>query len=145
MTEHLIVTHEALDIAAFTQLVTDAPYGAVASFLGTVRSPNKGETVLYIDYEGYDSMIKTQMKVLARELRERYELGNVLLAHRLGRMKAGEASIAIVISSKHRKEALSACHDAIYRAKELLPVWKHEVTESGSVWVEGSSVASKPL
>jgi len=106
--DHFIVTKDELSAASYIETVTEDAYGAVATFFGTVRSPNLGQNVNYIEYEGYDSMIKTQMAVLAKELREAFDLGNIVLAHRLGKLKPSEASIAIVISSKHRKDALAA-------------------------------------
>lgn len=143
--DHFIVTEEALEHARYIALATEPAFGAVASFLGTVRSPNLGQTVHYIEYEGYEGMIRTQMGLLAAELRAMFELGHIVLAHRLGRQAPGEASIAIVVSSEHRKDALAACERGINRAKELLPVWKHEVTAEGSFWVPGSSAAAEPL
>ena len=143
--DHFFVTEDILDVAHYLSLVTVPEYGAVASFVGTVRSPNLGKRVLYIDYEGYDAMIETQMAIVAGELRDGLELGHLVLAHRLGRMEPGEASIAIVASSKHRTEALQACQRGIDRAKELLPVWKLEVTEEGESWVEGSTAAGETL
>ena len=140
-----IVTNDVLEPLTYIKQVTEDSYGAVATFFGTVRSPNFGKTVAYIDYEGYDSMIKTQMGVLANELRKSFDLGNIVLAHRLGKLKPSEASIAIVISSKHRKDALKACEQGINRSKELLPVWKYEVTEDSKQWVKGSSAASETL
>lgn len=143
--DHLFVTRETLEPARYLALVSAPAYGAVASFLGTVRSPNAGESVSYIDYEGYESMIQTQLHILATELRERFDLGHLVIAHRLGRLAPGEASIAVVVSSRHRKDALGACQLGIDRAKELLPVWKREATEHGSSWVAGSVAAGKPL
>ncbi len=142
---HFFVTTDPLDPAHYLSLVTESEYGAVASFLGTVRSPNLGENVLYIDYEGYESMIYTQMKVVAETLRKTLDLGHLVLAHRLGKMLPGEASIAIVASSKHRKEALLACQQGLEHCKERLPVWKHEATSAGEQWVRGVAVASKTL
>lgn len=143
--DHFIVTKDILEPLSYIELVTEDMFGAVASFFGTVRSPNLGHVVEYIEYEGYDSMIQTQMAVLAKELREQFSLGHIVLAHRLGKLKPSEASIAIVISSKHRKDALAACEQGINRSKELLPVWKYEVTGQNGSWVKGSSVASKTL
>lgn len=143
--DHLFVTREVLEPAHYLTLVSAPQFGAVASFLGTVRSPNAGEQVTYIDYEGYEMMLHTQLKVLAEELRARYDLGHIVVAHRLGRLAPGEASIAVVVSSQHRKDALQACQFGIDRAKELLPVWKREVTEQGAVWVAGSVAAGEPL
>jgi MoaE-MoaD fusion protein len=144
MNNHFFVTQEILEPSYYISLATEDQYGAVASFLGTVRSPNAGQVVDFIDYEGYESMIKTQMQIVAEMLRERFDLGNIVLAHRLGRSKPSDVSIAIVISSKHRKEALLACHDGINLAKERLPVWKHEKTEQGTTWVPGVTI-STPL
>ena len=144
-TDHLFVTEGVLDLAHLHALAVADPYGAVASFVGTVRSPNLGQEVTHIDYEGYEAMILTQMKVVAGEMRERFELGKVVISHRLGRLKPSEASIAIVISSKHRRAALEATHACIDRIKELLPVWKREISAQGEVWVEGSSTAGETL
>ena len=110
-----------------------------------MRSPNLGQNVRYIDYEGYEAMILGQMKRAAEELRGRLELGRIVIAHRLGRLEPGEASIMIVISSKHRRAALDACSSLIDRLKELLPVWKFEVADEAEGWVAGSSVAAETL
>lgn len=140
-----LVTNDPLDLARLTGRVMAARYGAVATFLGTVRSPNDGMDVDYIDYEGYEPMIERQMGIVTRELRSRFDLGRVAMAHRLGRLHPGEISIAIIISSEHRKDALGACRVGIDRCKELLPVWKYEVTAARAGWVSGSSRASEPL
>ena len=144
-TDHLSVTEGVLDLAHLHALAVADPYGAVASFVGTVRSPNLGQEVEFIDYEGYEAMILTQMKVVANELRAQFDVGKVVISHRLGRLRPSEASIAIVISSKHRRAALGATHACIDRVKELLPVWKREVSAQGEMWVEGSSVAGETL
>jgi MoaE-MoaD fusion protein len=143
--DHFFVTKDPLEHAHYLTLVTESEYGAVASFLGTVRSPNLGETVDYIDYEGYESMMYSQMKTIAETLRNTLDLGHLVLAHRLGKMVPGEASIAIVASSKHRKEALTACQQGLELCKERLPVWKHEATGAGEKWVKGVATASKTL
>ncbi len=144
-TDHFFVTEGVLDVAHFTALAVAPEWGAVASFLGTVRSPNLGQNVRYIDYEGYETMILGQMKRAAEELRARFELGRIVLAHRLGRLEPGEASILIVISSKHRRAALDACSSCIDRLKELLPVWKYEVAGESEGWVQGSAAAAETL
>lgn len=140
-----IVTTRVLELNDYLLQVSSPEFGAVASFVGTVRSPNMGQNVLYIDYEGYEAMIKTQMHVVAQELRKTLNLGHFVIAHRLGRLSPGEASIALVASSEHRKDALVACQLGIDRAKDLLPVWKYEVSQTKQSWVKGSSSASTPL
>ena len=142
---HLFVTEGVLDLAHLHALAVADPYGAVASFVGTVRSPNSGQEVEYIDYEGYEGMILTQMKVVVDELRAQFDIGKIVISHRLGRLRPSEASIMIVVSSRHRRAALEATHACIDRVKELLPVWKREVSAQGEAWVEGSSAAGTTL
>ncbi|MEM7737579.1 MAG: molybdenum cofactor biosynthesis protein MoaE [Deinococcota bacterium] len=140
-----IVTEDVLELDTLSQQARAAAWGAQASFIGTVRSPNLGEVVTHIDYEGYNSMILTQMQQVAGELRAQFELGKIVIAHRLGRLFPGDTSIAIVIASAHRREALDACNACIELCKERLPVWKYEVTETGADWVAGNAQAAQPL
>ena len=143
--DHFFVTDADLELSRYVSLASDPRYGAVATFSGTVRSPNAGQRIHHIDYQGYETMILTQMKRAATELRGRFELGRIVFAHRLGRLEPGEASIVIVVSSAHRKDALLATHAAIDRLKEILPVWKLEVTPAGEHWTQGSTAAAEPL
>jgi molybdopterin synthase catalytic subunit len=131
------LTHEPLDLKALVDWATAPEYGAVVSFLGTTRSPNRGEEVAYLEYEAYPEMAERVMAEIIGEMRARWPLGRVALWHRLGRVDPGEASIAIVVSARHRKEAFAACQYAIDRVKQVLPVWKKEHRQDGSFWVEG--------
>ena len=140
-----IVSQDVLDIGwCYSQVLL--PYcGAVSSFIGTVRTPNLGKDVTHLEYEGFEAMILRQMQHVAAELRENHELGKLLFAHRLGKLKPEEASIAIFISSPHRTDGLKAVALAINQLKERLPIWKLEVCTDGSRWVEGSSAGGTPL
>jgi molybdopterin synthase catalytic subunit len=57
------------------------------------------------------------------------------MVHRVGRLAVGETSVIIAVSAAHRHEAFEACHFAIDRLKETVPIWKREIFEDGSVWV----------
>lgn len=59
---------------------------------------------------------------------------HIALAHRTGLVQVGEASVIVVVSSTHRKEALEACAFAIDEIKAKVPIWKKEVYEDGSMW-----------
>lgn len=134
------VTDEPLDLAALIAAVADPRSGAVASFLGTVRSPNRGRIVHGIDYEGYGAMIDAELARIADDLQARYGLLGLAMQHRLGPHAPGDASIALVACSPHRDAAFDACREALEACKARLPVWKHEHDEDGAHWVEGSVV-----
>ncbi|ADD26892.1 molybdopterin converting factor subunit 1 [Meiothermus ruber] len=131
------LTYEALALQPWVDWASDHPYGAVVSFLGTTRSPNKGLLVSYLEYEAYPGMAEKVMQQIIAEMRARWVLGRVALWHRLGRVLPGEGSILIVVSAPHRPEAFEACRYAIERVKQILPVWKKEFLPDGSHWVEG--------
>lgn len=113
--------------------------GAQAYFVGTVRSPNQGRVVAFIDYEAFAPMAEKVMRAAATQARERYGELRVLIQHRVGRLLPAEASILIGVASPHRRAALEACDFLIEQLKVQLPVWKHEADDSGTHWVDGQS------
>lgn len=131
------LTHEVLAVQPWVDWASGDPYGAVISFLGTTRSPNKGLAVTHLEYEAYPAMAEKVLQQIIAEMRKRWVLGRVALWHRLGRVMPGEGSILIVVSAPHRPEAFEACRYAIERVKQILPVWKKEFLPDGSHWVEG--------
>jgi molybdopterin synthase catalytic subunit len=75
------------------------------------------------------------MAELAESLGRKYDLCKVAMAHRVGRVEIGEASVAIAVSAPHRQDALAACKEAIDTLKETVPLWKKEVYEGGEEWL----------
>jgi molybdopterin synthase catalytic subunit len=130
-----VVTDNPLSLEAAVEEVTDARAGAVATFTGTVRSESRGRTVHHLEYEAYTEMAESVMAGLATVLKARYQLQDVAIHHRVGRVEIGEASVVIAISAPHRADALAACKDAIDALKETVPLWKKEVYEGGEEWV----------
>jgi molybdopterin synthase catalytic subunit len=75
------------------------------------------------------------MAQIADELKRRYDLCEVAIHHRVGRVGIGETSVAIAVSAPHRQDALAACKDAIDTLKETVPLWKKEVYVGGEEWI----------
>jgi MoaE-MoaD fusion protein len=115
--------------------VSDARAGGIATFIGTTRIESRGRTVRYLEYEAYEGMAEKVMAELAAQLKAKYELCEVAIAHRVGRVGIGEPSVVIAVSAPHRADALAACKDAIDTLKESVPLWKKEVYEGGEEWI----------
>jgi molybdopterin synthase catalytic subunit len=81
------------------------------------------------------------MKEVADEVRAKFPVTGVGVLHRRGRLEIGETSLLVAVSSGHRKEAFEACHFAVDRIKQIVPVWKKEVFEGGEEWIEGTRPA----
>jgi molybdopterin synthase catalytic subunit/molybdopterin converting factor small subunit len=129
------LTDGPVDLAEVIAQVTDERAGAVATFQGTVRSRSRGRDVVALEYEAYSGMAEEVMAEIAEELKARYELCDIAILHRIGRVEIGEVSVAIAVSAPHRQDALAACRDAIDALKERVPLWKKELYEGGEEWI----------
>ncbi len=130
------VTHEPLDPKAITAKVRDAANGAVVTFLGTTRGRTAKRNVLHLEYEAYTPMAEKKLVEVAEEIRSKFSVEDVFIAHRLGRLEIEEISLVVAVASPHRKDAFAACQYAVDRIKETVPIWKKEFFEGGEVWVE---------
>ena len=129
------LSDEPLDPATVIEEVRSDRAGAVATFIGTTRIESRGRTVHYLEYEAYGGMAEEVMAELVAELKDRYDLCEVAILHRTGRVEIGGLSVVIAVSAPHRAYALAACRDAIDRLKEIVPLWKKEVYEGGEQWI----------
>jgi len=129
------LTGEPLSLDAVVREVGRDEAGAIATFLGTVRSRSRDRNVLYLEYEAYEGMAEEMMAELGGELARRHELSAIAIHHRIGRVEIGEASVVIAVSSPHRADALAACKEAIDTLKQTVPLWKKEVYEGGEEWI----------
>jgi len=129
------LTADPIDLAAVVAEVEDEGAGAIASFIGTVRTESRGRQVVRLEYEAYEGMAEQVMADLAEQLKERYDLCAVAISHRVGPCEVGETSVAIAVSAPHRQDALAACKDAIDNLKATVPLWKKEVYEGGEEWL----------
>jgi molybdopterin synthase catalytic subunit len=126
---------EPLSLDAVVDEVRSPQAGAIATFTGTTRMQSRGRTVLHLDYEAYEEMAEQVMREIAEELKSRYDLCEIAIHHRTGRVDIGEASVMIAVSAPHRQDALAACKDAIDTLKSRVPLWKKEFYEGGEEWI----------
>ena len=126
---------EALSLDAVVAEVRDDRAGAIATFVGTTRVESRGRAVEHLEYEAYEGMAENVMAEIAAALKERYDLCEISIHHRTGRVDIGDASVVIAVSAPHRQDALAACRDAIDTLKQQVPLWKKEVYEGGEEWI----------
>lgn len=129
------VTTDPLSVEAIVSAVTQRTCGAVATFIGVVREFSRGKQVSYLEYEAYPEMALTKMRQIEEEVRDKWEIGGMAIHHRVGRLGISEVSVVIAVSALHRQQALEACAYAIERLKQIVPIWKREVSPDGSYWV----------
>ena len=129
------LTAQLLDPEQFTSAVRRNTNGAVVTFLGTTRDNFDGKRVLTLEYEAFDEMAVKKLEEVRQELLAEFGLDEIAIGHRTGTVGIGEISLVVAVGSPHRKEGFDACHKAVDRIKEVVPIWKKEVYEDGSRWV----------
>ncbi len=129
------ITDQPIFLEDLVTAVKRSGSGAIATFLGVVREQTRGRQVRYLEYEAYREMAIPKMREIADEMRQKWQVDEIAMVHRIGHLVIGEASVAIAVSAPHRHQALAACAYAIDRLKETVPIWKKEVWTDGEEWV----------
>jgi molybdopterin synthase catalytic subunit len=140
----VFITPDVLAAEPLTEFVTTGVDGAVVTFLGVTRDHNEGRKVEYLDYEAYQPMAENKIAELISEMRSKWELGKIAIAHRTGRVDIGETSMVVAVGSAHRRPAFESALYFVDRLKEVVPIWKKELFEGGEVWIGETPGAGSP-
>jgi MoaE-MoaD fusion protein len=140
---HAPISHDEL-----VEAITTPATGAVCFFSGLVRGTTDKVGHLpqteHLEYEAYEPMALAKMRQVAGEIRSRWpKVQGIAIVQRLGKLKVGQNTVLIACSSAHRDDGcFEAARYGIDRLKEIVPVWKKEVSPAGEAWVEGGYTPS---
>ena len=137
MKDFFELTTDPIDITSVARRILPPECGATVTLDGYVRQFTGGRETLYLFYEAYEPMALKEMRKLIEQARHDFEISNVGIMHRLGRLEIGETSVVISVAAPHRKAAFAACEWLIRELKRTVPIWKKEVYADGETWVEG--------
>lgn len=116
-----------------------AKFGATASFVGTLRDFNEGDTVHGMFLEHYPGMTEKALEQIAAEAAGRWPLLDCLVIHRVGHIEPGEAIVLVAVWTSHRGDAFDACRHIMEALKSRAPFWKRETLQRGQRWVESNT------
>jgi len=136
------ITSDEPDLNAILVQITTPRTGAACYFAGMVRGvTTRGEIheTSYLEYEAYQPMAEDKMKQVAGEIREHWpSVEGIAIVQRIGKLDPGSPTVLIACSAAHRDTGVfEAARYGIDRLKEIVPVWKKEVSQGGEMWVEG--------
>lgn len=134
------LTRSAINPSRVIREVKDDSAGGTVVFIGTIRNRSELGKVDGLEYQAYRKMAEKRMKAIVDEVIKRWPVKKVRMYHREGRLRVGEVSVVVAVSSEHRMEAFEACRYAIDRIKTGLPLWKRERVRGTSRWVEGKPI-----
>jgi len=139
------LTTQPIDITSVARRVVPPECGATVTLDGYARKYTKkketGEVreTEYLEYEAYEPMALKEMEKLIEQAKAEFEISNVGIVHRLGKLDIGETSVVISVAAPHRRAAFAACEWLIKELKHTVPIWKKEVYSDGEHWVEGDT------
>ena len=126
------LTREPLETAPLLARAQSPQAGAVLLFLGVTRQHTHGRETTELYYDAYEAMAINELSALEAEASLRWQLVDCLIVHRLGSVPLGEASVAIVTASPHRRAAFAAGEWLIDTLKQRVPIWKQEQWADGT-------------
>jgi molybdopterin synthase catalytic subunit len=101
--------------------------GCVATYVGLIRESSHGKPVLSVEYRDPKGNAESLLQKIANEARQRWQVENLAISHRIGRLKVGEINLVVAVASAHRREAFAACRFVIDLFKQRLPTKKTEI------------------
>jgi molybdopterin synthase catalytic subunit len=132
------LTGEAFDpqaeVAAFAAGRQDA--GALVSFVGTCRARTGDVAVETLRIDHYPGFTEKEIARLAGETAKRFDCPDLLVVHRVGVIRPGEAIVLVAALSIHRTNAFKAVETLMDYLKTDAPLWKKESGPQGARWIE---------
>jgi molybdopterin synthase catalytic subunit len=131
----LIEITDHIDIARAQEYLQSDDAGGVNLFIGTVRNHAKGKEVVKLVFEAYEPMAMAEMKRIAKQAQDQWQLSGLVMLHVVGERQIGEAVVLVGASAPHRQESFEACRFLIDELKARVPIWKKEYYKDSSIWV----------
>lgn len=111
--------------------------GCVLAYIGLIREQSHDKQVVSVEYQDTKGTAEDSLRQIASEARQRWQLNNIAIRHRVGKLKVGDINLVVAVASAHRQEAFAACQYVIDRFKQVMPTHKTETYQDGSILVEG--------
>jgi molybdopterin synthase catalytic subunit len=143
----ILVQAEDFDVSTELAALHTAQVGALVSFVGTVREATSGPAsgITHLELEHYPGMTEKSLTDIAQKALERWQVHDVVIIHRVGKLQVSDQIVLVAVASKHRGTAFSACEFIMDYLKTEAPFWKKEIGEHGTHWVDARSTDQSAL
>ncbi len=134
----IVIQFDDFDVTAELALLRKAhpDAGALVSFVGAVRDINLGSSVAEMTLEHYPGMTEHVLSAISERAMHRFDIVDVTIVHRIGRLYATDQIVLVAVASCHRQAAFAACEFIMDFLKTEAPFWKKEAGSNGSHWVD---------
>lgn len=111
--------------------------GCVVTYIGLIRQYSQGKQVLSVEYSDSEGKAEGRLEEIACQTRQKWQLSNIAICHRTGKLNVGDINLVVAVASAHRQEGFAACQYVIDQFKQRIPTHKKETYQDGSTWFEG--------
>ena len=125
------ITSKPLSPQSVIDKVKKDDYGAIVTFVGTVRSTTRGRNVAFLEVETRDEKAEAKLREVVSEINQKWQLHNIAICRRIGKLRVGEIALVIAVAAPHRQEAFQACQYAVDRLKQGGITTEKEIYETG--------------
>lgn len=134
----LLVSDDPIDVSAELAHLQaqNISAGAIVSFSGHVRETSVTGNVEALLLQSYSPLTENGIAAAIEDARTRWELIDLKVLHRTGRIETGETIVFVAVASAHRRDAFEACDFLMDYLKTKAVFWKKEITLSGEYWIE---------
>ncbi len=138
--DKITVQKEDFDLSTEVKLAREnnSTTGAIVSFVGTVRD-HEDDSLSSMTLEHYPQMTEKSLKVIANKARDRWDIQEITIIHRIGKLQVNDQIVLVITTSKHRGDAFDSCHYIMDYLKTDAPFWKKESIDNKDSWVKSRS------
>ncbi len=111
-------------------------YGNVITFTGMVRNTcQEGNPVAFLEVEACREDGEAKLQEIASEIYQKWQLQDIAICRRIGRLKVGEIALIVAVAAPHRQEAFQACQYAVDRIKQGGVTTEKDIYENGESYI----------
>jgi len=126
------ITKETISLEQVVSRAKTNSSGCVVTYVGVIRDYSQGKPVLSVEYQDSKGNAEKALQGIAEQARKRWQLENIAISHRIGKLRVGEINLVVAVASAHRGEGFAACQYIIDQFKEHLPTNKIEKYQTES-------------
>lgn len=120
------ITEEPISPETIVNQAKTKRSGCVVTYVGLIRESSRGKLVLSVEYRDPEGSAGKRLNQILSDAKRRWAVKNIIICHRIGKLKVGDINLVVAVASAHREEGFAACQYVIDQFKEGLPTLKKE-------------------
>ena len=123
-----LITREPILPESIIGKVKRDEYGAIVTFIGTIRDTTQGRKVIFLRISPYGKKAESKLREVVSVAKQKWQLHDIAISRRVGKLKVGEVALVVAVAAPHRYEAFQACQYIVDKLK------KDEITTETEIY-----------